>query len=306
MLRVVKNSIIYYLARGVIFVTGLVPRPLVRPVGHALGALAYLLARRERDIARRQLTRHLKLENNQTRLDLLVRGVFRQLGQSAVELCRLLSNPNRRPAVVIPPLSRQALDQALSRGKGVIFATGHVGNWELMAATLSAEGYPISTIAKESYDPRFSRFLERSRAKFGVEAIYRERPGASAGMLRSLRGNRILGILMDQDTRVPGVFVPFFGERAHTPTGGAVLARRTGAPIVLGSIRRTPSGNHVIEISPVPTRGNEALIAAEITAGLEDRIRAHPSQWVWFHRRWKTRPKDNLAETNRRNGARAA
>ena len=91
---------------------------------------------------------------------------------------------SRSPAVHLPEPSRHALDQALAAGRGVMFATGHIGNWELMAIELARLGYPISTVAKESYDPRFTRLIERFRARFGVQAIYRGRPGASTAMLR--------------------------------------------------------------------------------------------------------------------------
>ena len=115
----------------------------------------------------------------------------------------------------------QVLDEALEGGRGVIFVTGHVGNWELMAAALASLGYPIHTVAKRSYDPRFTEMIEQTRADFGVRAIYRGDAGAAAAMIRVLRKNGVLGFLIDQDTDVPSVYAPFFGRAAKTPSGPA-------------------------------------------------------------------------------------
>ena len=170
-----------------------------------------------------------------------------------------------------------------------MFATGHIGNWELMAAALARSGFPITAIAKESYDPRFTRLIEGERRRFGVEVIHRGQAGSSAATLRALRSGRVLGLLIDQDTRAPGTFVPFFDEPAFTPTGAATLAMRTGAPLVVGAIRRTPRGGHVVDIERCASPADAAEGTASLTAALERKIRRHPSQWVWFHERWKTR-----------------
>jgi KDO2-lipid IV(A) lauroyltransferase len=287
--RRIKNTLIYGAVRALIFAVGLVPTRLARRVGLAVGALGCGLAARERRRARLQLAAALGLAPESRRARLLARGVFAQLGVSAVEVCRLLRNPSALDGVEIPEASRRALETALAEGRGVVFATGHVGNWELMAAALARAGFPITAIAKESYDPRITRLVERERARFGVEAIRRGRAGAAAATLRALRRGRVLGLLVDQDTRVPGAFVPFFGAPAFTPIGAAVLAARTSAPLVVGTIRRTSRGRHVVDIERCDAPADAVAGTAAITAALERRIRRHPSQWVWFHERWKTR-----------------
>ncbi|MCK9461906.1 MAG: lysophospholipid acyltransferase family protein [Proteobacteria bacterium] len=290
MSRRLKNAVIYAVVRALVGALGLVPAALVRPVGLALGALGHRLAGRERRRARTQISRGLGLDPTSRRVRLLVRGVFAQLGLSAVEVCRLRHRPAVADSVAIPEGSRRALEAALREGRGVVFATGHLGNWELMAVALARAGFPITAIAKESYDPRFTRLVEDERRRLGVEVIHRGRPGSSAATLRALRAGRVIGLLIDQDTRVPGTFVPFFGAPAFTPTGAAALAVRTGAPLVVGSIRRTPRGGHVVEVDRCEPPVDTAEGTASLTAALERRIRRHPSQWVWFHERWKTRP----------------
>jgi KDO2-lipid IV(A) lauroyltransferase len=288
--RRLKNTVVYAVVRALVGALGLVPAALVRPVGLAVGALGHALARRERRLARLQLSRALGLAPASHRARLLVRGVFHHLGLSAVEVCRLRRIPAEAGAVVVPEASRRALEAALREGRGVVFATGHLGNWELMAAALARAGFPITAIAKESYDPRFTRLVEGERRRLGVEVIHRGRPGASAATLRALRAGRVIGLLIDQDTRVPGAFVPFFDAPAFTPIGAAALAVRTGAPLVVGSIRRTPRGGHVIDVERCVPPADAAAGTAALTAALERRIRRHPSQWVWFHERWKTQP----------------
>jgi KDO2-lipid IV(A) lauroyltransferase len=301
-LKRARNHFIYLFTRAAIAFLGLTPAFAVRRTGWILGALAHTLAGRERRLARRQIAAALDLDKRSNRAALLTRGVFCHLGVSVVELCRILRSSNSAPDVVIPPSCRRTLDDALGQGRGVVFVTAHMGNWELMARCLATEGYPISTMAAKSYDPRFTRLLERGRAQFGVDGIYRGQPGSSARMLRALRRNRVLGMLIDQDTSVQSVFVPFFGKLAHTPVGAASLASRTGASIVVGSMRRRSDGTHVLEMEPFAPADDDLASTAALTLALERRIRRHPSQWVWFHKRWKTRP-DSTSDTAHRKRA---
>jgi KDO2-lipid IV(A) lauroyltransferase len=289
MFRRVKNSLIFFAARLACRILGCVPKRMVPAAGRGLGALAYFLAGYERNCAERQLRTALGLHASPRRIRRLTRGVFNQLGTSAVELLRMLRYPEARPTVVLSQNARQTLDEALALGRGVIFITGHIGNWELMAATLARLQYPIHTVAKQSYDPRFTAMIQKAREDFGVRVIHRGDKGAATAMRRVLKNNGILGFLIDQDTDVPSVFVPFFGRPAKTPSGPAAFALRTGAPVVAGLIRRrTGNAGHCIEIMPMPPGRDVIETTARFNAVLERHIRRRPSQWVWFHRRWKS------------------
>jgi KDO2-lipid IV(A) lauroyltransferase len=290
LLRGTKNLLIYFLSRVALALVGLVPAGLTAGCGRLLGRIAHRVAGRERRLARRQIAAAFDLAESSARARLLTRGVFAGLGIGAVELTRLARSASARPEVEIAESSRRVLDRALAADRGVVFATGHIGNWELMAIELARLGYPISTVAKESYDPRFTALIERFRARFSVRAIYRGRPGASTAMLRALKQNRVLGLLIDQDTSVPSVFVPFFGRPAKTPVGAAALALRSRAEVVVGSIHRRADGSHSICIEPCPLPPDQTAATARLTAALEARVRRRPSQWVWFHERWKSRP----------------
>ncbi|MDJ0762640.1 MAG: lysophospholipid acyltransferase family protein [Myxococcota bacterium] len=290
MLRALKNALIYHLTRVAVTLIGITPDRFIYRAGKCIGALAHRIAGRERRLARQQLSFAFRLNAADPRVRLLTRGVFFQLGLSAVELCRLFRSKDNSPEVIIPDTARQALDKALAVGRGVVFVTGHIGNWELLASALVSKGFPISTVVKESYDPRFTRLIHGFRTRSGVEAIYRGRPGSAVAMRRALKQGRILGFLIDQDTRVPSVFVKFFGRLAHTPLGAATFATRTQAPVVIGAIHRAAHRTHIVDIEQCPIPMDPQAATAVLTGALERHIRRHPSQWVWFHERWKTRP----------------
>ncbi len=288
--RRIRHAFVYFLARVAMAAVALLPERAGRGSGRALGALAHGLARRERTLARGHLALAFGLDPAGPRAGLLARGVFAHLGESLVELSRLIARPGWLPDIGMSAVSGRALDEALAAGRGAVFVTGHLGNWELMAVALARAGYPISTVARESRNPRFARLVASGRARFGVECIHRGRPGAVAGILRALKRGRVLGLLIDQDTRVPGVFVPFFGRAAFTPVAAAAIALRTGAPVIVGSIRRRRDGSHEVTIEPCALPADEGAATALLTARLEERVRRRPSQWVWFHERWRTQP----------------
>jgi KDO2-lipid IV(A) lauroyltransferase len=186
------------------------------------------------------------------------------------------------------------LRAAHAEGKGVILVTGHIGSWELFARRIAALGLPSATVAKETQDPRLTKLLEDSRAGAGVKVFWRGSAMSAREMLRFLRAGGMLGILIDQDTKVGGYFVPFFGRPAFTPRAAGDLAVRTGAAMVFGCAHRVGPSSHravVRRIDPPRSgdRDQDSLaLTAEATRIIESEIRAHPEEWVWMHPRWKT------------------
>jgi KDO2-lipid IV(A) lauroyltransferase len=175
----------------------------------------------------------------------------------------------------------------------VVLASGHLGPWERVAATLVARGVPFVAVAREAYDPRLTPLYERLRGGRGVPTIYRGSPGAAAGLLRALRRGRVLGVPMDLASRVPSVEAPFLGALAPTPVGPARLALRTGAAVVVGVPTPSPSGRSLeLAITRIESRAltatleGERLLTTRINDVLSDRIRAMPEGWVWMHPRW--------------------
>ena len=225
----------------------------------------------------------------------LVRGLFDHLGRSVFEVLRLRRLTPERVDKMVDVEGIEHLQAVQRAGRGFIIVTGHLGNWELMAAWV-AQRVPLSVLARFLPNWKLNEWLVETRRRQGVRTVYRGSFEAAREALRALRRGEALGILIDQDTAVDGDFVPFFGRPAFTPTGAAALALRTGAPLLPTFIHRD-RGRHRIVFEPpvhVENRGTkhetQRAYTALLTERIEHRIRQHPEQWVWMHRRFRTKP----------------
>jgi len=270
---------------------GALPIPLALGVGRALGAGAHALLARDRRLALAHVAAAFP-ELAPPARDALVRETFRHAGQSFAELAlwpRLVHRPGW-----IDVTGREAADAALAGGRGAIAVTGHVGNWELLAATM-AQCYPLTVVARRVNDARFDALIVRFRRAAGVEILVRDDTRFFAGVRDALGRNRIVALLIDQDTRGAGVWVPFFGRPARTPAGAAVLALRLRAPLLTAFIERRDDGRHLVRIASVAApadggRGRIGALTVALTAAIEAQIRRAPAQWVWWHERWRRQP----------------
>jgi Kdo2-lipid IVA lauroyltransferase/acyltransferase len=261
--------------------------------GAVIGWLAYHLARTERQRALASL--HVAFpqspDNHQ-----MARASFVHLGRVAGEsLGARAIDADIETWVDWPAPSRAAFDAALRRGKGMVFVTGHVGHWELLARRVALAGYDTNVVGKETWDPRLTDSIESHRARAGVNTIWRAAPAAPRQILRALRRNGCLGLLIDQDTDVQSVWVPFFGRPAKTPRGAADLVLRTGAAAIVGFCTRIAPSRYRLEVREVPLpdmQGETAVVelTRRFNEAIEVAIRAAPEQWVWLHQRWKSPP----------------
>ena len=284
---------------------GALPMPLALAVGRGLGGAAHAFLGTPRRLAVVHMGMALPELDPATRRR-LVRETFRHAGQGFAELS-LFGKILRRPDYVRLE-GAAALDAALALGRGAIAVTGHVGNWELLAAWAAAIGYPITVVVRRVTDLRFHSLIVRFRAAAGVEVLVRDDPRFVAAVGDALRRNRVVAMLIDQDTRGAGIFVPFFGRLAHTPPGAALLALRARVPVVTAFIARRPEGGHLVRVAPVPVdlpRGRRGVreLTARLTAAIEEQIRLSPAEWVWWHERWRKQPA--ATEARRRPAPRA-
>jgi KDO2-lipid IV(A) lauroyltransferase len=184
------------------------------------------------------------------------------------------------------------LAQAQSEGRGVLFASAHLGPWEQVAASLAAAGVPLVALARESYDPRFSRVYGRLRSAAGVRVIWRGAPGATLQIVRTLKRGEVLGVPMDLQARVPSIGARFLGHEAPTPVGPARIALRARAAVVVGSVAPGKGDALVVsatriridDLQPDPTGAR--TLTTRINDELSRRILALPHAWVWMHPRW--------------------
>jgi KDO2-lipid IV(A) lauroyltransferase len=279
----------------------LVPLRAALAIARVVGWLAWHLAPGNR----RQMLAHLAQafpEKPVAEREAIARACLIHLASLAAEVVTLSSWRDRMEAYVgLGPGAEEALRAGMARGTGLVFVAGHVGNWELLAQRVPRIGpWPCSTIAKAGVDAGMNALIERARREGGVETLWRENPATARAMIRCFKKNEMLGILIDQDTNVQSVFVPFFGRPASTPRGAADLALRFRAPVVVVTCRRrgpTPGDGHVIDAVEVPYDADAPDQEAEVirltaacTAVLEAAIRRNPVEWVWMHDRWKTMP----------------
>ena len=215
-----------------------------------------------------------------------VRRVYRELGALLGETVASLDRRRSLPPLPFLPGARECLEAAIAEGRGVVFASAHLGPWERVASSLVAAGIPLTVVAREPYDPRLASIYDALRSRRGVRTIYRGATGAGIALVRVLRRGHVLGVPMDLASRVESVDVPFLGSPAPTPVGPARLALRTGAAVVVGTAARAPDGTLGIAFERIEPSSSERELTARINAELSRRIRAMPEAWVWMHRRW--------------------
>ena len=267
----------------------------LRRGGAAAGRIAALVQPRER----RRALAHLAVafpDRDEGFRRATVRATAVHLGKLLGEVAWLWSAPAGEILARSQFVGLEHLTGQVTPAGGAILVTGHCGNWEWMNLALGLSGVGMSVAAREVYDPRLDEIVRQLRGRFGGETILRGQ-GAGQRLARALRGGRVLGLLIDQDIDAPGAFVEFFGRPAWTPTGAAVLALRTGRPLVPGFARREPDGTFRLAFEPpiVPTPGDDleeaaGRLTARLTSRIEAWIREEPAQWVWMHRRWRRQP----------------
>lgn len=268
----------------------LLPLRLSMALGDALGRLAYLLLRSRRAVTVdgiRQSIATGAIESPKTAED-IARDSFCHLGISFAEIVKVYSGRGQKVMDSISIDGIENLRLALSYGKGVLFVTGHYGNWELLALYCARALRRIRVVARRQDNPFLNSFVERVREGFGNTVIYKE--GALKNVLRELKSGGAVGILCDQSViEREGVLVDFLGRPAWTMKMPIVISQKTGAPLLPTFMRRVPSGHRITFHAPfVPDREASLVNHLEhLNRFLEDQIREDPSQWLWMHRKWK-------------------
>lgn len=223
-------------------------------------------------------------------------AMCRHQALNLVEILRFAGGREEEIRARIEVSGEEVVKQALERGKGVLVLIAHFGNYDLMGLFASRLlGYPVTIITKTLKNQRLNELWWELRQKAGLKTLPSH--NAYRACVRALRRNELVGFMLDQNRPSgQGVFVDFFGKPASTTPGLAMMSAQTGAPVVPVFMRRRPDGRHVLEARPVieppPDRKEETLRActAAYTKIIEDEIRRDPAQWMWLHKRWKSRP----------------
>jgi len=297
-LKYIKNSFIYVSARGLFWLAGAIPLRIGLRLGPAVGSLAWHLLRYERECSRNHLRVAFPDLTDHER-DAIGKETYGNLGRSFFELFHfdelLATVHTDRPYVEW--IGHEHTERILAEGRGGIQITGHIGNWELMAAWTAALEGKVYEIVRSLYDPRLDKALNDHRRHYNYIPLTRGGADLIADIAKVFQENHWLGILIDQDTKVRGVFADWFGYPAWTPSGPAYLCYQAGLDAVVTTIHRNEKGGHTIVTCPPIPRPQTGDLKADIQAYTEllnrelcNRIRQYPTEWVWMHRRWKTRP----------------
>lgn len=210
-----------------------------------------------------------------------------------------LSRMSREEIVALTDVpSWPQVQKALAEGNGALLVTGHYGNWEVAAAAVAARGVPISAVVKPQRNRLVDAMVQEARARLGIGTI--EMARAPRQVPRVLAEGGVIGIVADQDARQKGIWVPFFGIPASTFRGPAQFALRFNAAVFASIARRLPDGRYRVEGTRIPlvrtgdAAEDERRLTATLAAHLEQEIRKDPTQYFWFHKRWKTVPPSEL------------
>jgi KDO2-lipid IV(A) lauroyltransferase len=286
----------YALAWLIIKTIGLLPRFLARAAGIFLAWTIYYLHVRLRQVGMRNLRLALPEKSRREHVRIL-RGVFTSLGRQLAELCLFPRYTKENVSRVVVYDGFENFERALARGKGVLFLTAHLGAWELSAFAHSLHGHPLKIVMRPLDNVYLDRLSRRYRTMHGNATV--DKDDFVRGLLSAMRNGETVGILMDTNMTPPqGVFVAFFGIPACTASGLARIALRTDAAVVPGftvwdPVLRKYRLRFDSAVNLIRTGNDDADAIANtalFTKIIEDYVRRYPDQWLWVHRRWKTRP----------------
>jgi len=291
-----RQRLEYAAAWPFIKLLGILPRPLARAVGISLGRIFYLLHFRLRRVGMRNLALAFPEKSAAERARIL-RGEFTSLGRQLAELCQFPRYTRENVEQVVVYDGFENYERARARGKGVLFLTAHFGGWELSAFAHSLHGHWMHIVMRPMDNVYLNRLILQYRTMHGNKTV--DKDDFVRGLLSAMKAGEVVGILMDTNMTPPqGVFVDFFGIPACTASGLARIALRTDAAVIPGfTIWDSALGKYRLRFDPAVELVRTGELEADIVANtqkftkiIEEYVRKYPEQWLWVHRRWKTRP----------------
>jgi Kdo2-lipid IVA lauroyltransferase/acyltransferase len=280
----------YLMALAVIHSLAIAPRPLAGPLARVYTILLDLAIPRLRRVGMRNLAMAFpdRTAEEHTRI---LDGVFRSIARILVSLSRFPRITKTNIHEWIRYEGYEHFEEALQQGKGVLFATAHLGNWELSAFAHALMSAPMHVVVRPLDNPRIDALVESRRSASGNHLIGKK--DFARSILQALKNNEAVGILIDQNAGLnDGVFVDFFGVPACASAGFAKIAAHSGAAVIPGfALWSDEERKYILKFyPPLQVTGDAALDTQVLHAQLESVIRKYPDQWLWIHRRWKTRP----------------
>src|SRR5277367_2170546 len=291
-----RRKLEYVVVLALIRAMGLLPRGVARRIGAMIGLLAFLVLPRLRRVGYRNLQIAFP-DLSRAEHTSILRAEYRSLGWQLAEFCQMRKYTPENTREFLSYEGLESYLAARDAGQGVLILTGHLGAWELSSFYHSLMGYPMSMVIRRLDNELVDGLVNGIRCQHGNKVVHKD--DFARGLIAAMRQGETVGILMDTNMTPPqGLFVDFFGTLACTASGMARVALKTGAAVLPGFLLWEESSQRYVlrfgkQLKLVRSDDNEADIVANtalLTRILEDYIRQYPGQWLWLHRRWKTRP----------------
>jgi KDO2-lipid IV(A) lauroyltransferase len=291
-----RRRLEFVLVWAAVKLLSLPPRNIARSIGASIGRLALLLTPRLASVGDQNLRLAFPEKSADERQQIL-RKLYRNLGWLLAEFCQM---PRYTPEDTRSFIRYEGLEHYLAardQGKGVLILTGHLGAWELSSFYHSLMGYPMSIVIRRLDNPLVDSLVNKIRCLHGNQVLHKD--DFARGLLASMRRGDTVGILMDTNMTPPqGSFVDFFGQSACTGSGLARIAMKTGARVLPGFLLWEEAAQQYVLRFGAPlcvaasgdVEADAVANTALFTRVIEDYVRQYPDQWLWVHRRWKTRP----------------
>lgn len=293
-----KYLIAYLFMLALIKLIRFVPRRSAMAMTRALAAIYYSLFKKNRVLTIRHLMLAFENEKTDREIRQIAKGVYYHFAVTLVDVIRIPNFVKEGINTYIRAENLDILEKARKEGKGAIILTGHFGNWELMGAWMAQNKQNIRVVGSPLVNPWLDKLVVNMRNQAGYQNITRGQ--GTREILRALKRGDVVGMLIDQDMKdISGVFVNFFGKKAHTPTGPLVLAAKFNVPIIPMFMHLTENLTYHVTCYPPIELIDTGNLEADLISNTqkcsdiyESVIRRHPEQWVWFHKRWKRQPAD--------------
>jgi lauroyl/myristoyl acyltransferase len=283
---------VYLTYRGIAGTLQVLPRPVASAVASIAGWTISELWRRKRPMLRSTFRRVLGPAASEQAVERCVEGAFSSYAHYWVEAARLVSLSPERLLADWSIEGLEHFDDALARGKGLVVALPHLGNWEHGGRALAEQGYPMVAVAEVLEPPELYRWFAEQREEIGISIIPLQE-GTSSAVLKALSANKVVCLLSDRDLGGNGVRVEFFGEETTLPAGPAALALRSKATLLTAAVYHYPGKSHFAVVNlPIDCsrtkslRDDVARITRQIASELEGHIRRAPEQWHMFQPNW--------------------
>lgn len=280
------------------------PYPVIQRLGAGLGWFLGRVVRHRRAIVREALARSLP-ERTAAERERIADGMYRHLATLVLECLHFAGRRAGEFVTRADVVGRENLEAVRSRGGGALLLMGHIGNWELTGPAYAQMWRPVNVVVRPIQNRAINDYWRKARATLELSLLPRE--DALRDCMKALKRRETVALVLDQNMRRHrGIFVDFFGRPACTTPGLALLSVATRTPVLPIFMLRLADGRHQLHllppIEPPPDRSEESIRVAtqHYTRVLEDIIRAHPDQWTWIHKRWRTRPESDQAETPRK------